>query len=154
MLKFEGIQSDGHLSNNKNIDKDQKQQIEESLRRLAIYCHNTSIPKSCDNWSDFFSRLKTFWDDRLRHIKRLRLVICGSSPSFIINSILSDSAFYNRSTHQICLEPFGLDDVKEFLEINIGAKEAMVAALTVGGVCEYLKIVKNQTTSTVHELAV
>jgi hypothetical protein len=96
------------------------------------------------NYQDsFLSELKPFWDDDLRKNKRLRIVISGSSPSFIVGQFMSNSAFYNRSEHLIHLKAFDLIEINEYLSQK-GPREVLMAALTTGGVCEYLKQVKDE----------
>ena len=90
--------------------------------------------------SDFFSRLKPFWDDLWRHNQNLKIIFCGSAPSFIVNQVLSDRALYNRNVESFHLQPFSLFEIKQFLgEDKIGAREAMLAQLCLGGIPEYLK---------------
>jgi hypothetical protein len=95
------------------------------------------------NYQDaFLSELKPFWDDDLRKNPELRIVISGSAPSFIVGQFMSNSAFYNRSENLIHLKPFNLIEMGEYLHQN-GPREVLLAALTTGGVCEYLKQVKD-----------
>lgn len=95
--------------------------------------------------SDFLASLKPFWDDSWRHNKNLRLVLCGSSPSFIMGEILSDKALYGRSLEQFHLQPFHLIEIRDFLGGDkIGLREVMLATLTVGGIPEYLKKFKQK----------
>lgn len=95
--------------------------------------------------SDFLASLKPFWDDSWRHNKNLRLVLCGSSPSFIMGEILSNKALYGRSLEQFHLKPFNLVETRGFLGgEKVGAREAMLAMLTVGGIPEYLKRLKRK----------
>ena len=68
-----------------------------------------------NNSDDLLSEFKPYWDDALRHNPRLRVVISGSSPSFIVNQFLASRAMYNRSNHMMKLEPFGLAEIKAFL---------------------------------------
>ena len=89
---------------------------------------------------DLLSELKPWWDDILRHNTRLRIVISGSSPSFIVNQFLASSALYNRSNHMMKLEPFGLGEIQQFL--GTAARETMLAAIAVEGIPEYLKQIK------------
>lgn len=96
------------------------------------------------NYSDeLLAELKPFWDDVLRHNPHLRVVLSGSSPSFIVNQFLSSSALYNRSNHMMKLEPFELHETA--LLLGKGARETLLAAIAVGGVPEYLKQVKAGT---------
>lgn len=98
----------------------------EEVQWLAAYSGN------------FFAELKPFWDDKWRHNKKLRIVFSGSSPSFLLNQFLADKALYNRSQHQIALQPFSLHETSLFLG-RIGAREKLLAAMVVGGVPEYLR---------------
>jgi uncharacterized protein len=94
------------------------------------------------NYGDnFLSEFKPFWDDTLRHNPRLRVIVAGSAPAFIVNQFLSNSAMYNRSNHMLKLEPFGADEIAQFLKK--GPRENLLAAIAVGGIPEYLKQLKN-----------
>jgi hypothetical protein len=88
---------------------------------------------------EFFSELKQVWDNRWRRNPRLVLVLCGSSPSFIVNQLLSDKAFYNRAGFEIPLKPFTLEETAEFLGPRVSRSESLWAHLSCGGIPEYLK---------------
>lgn len=87
---------------------------------------------------EFIADLKYVWDNRLRHNPELLLVLCGSSPSFMINHVVNSKALYNRSNYEIHLQEFTLAEAKEYLGKR-SFREVMDAYLTVGGVPEYLK---------------
>ncbi len=95
--------------------------------------------------SDFFSELKPIWDNKLRHNRELILVFCGSSPSFIMKELVSDKAFYNRSHEEIHLKEFSLREVREFLGKIRSFHEILFAYLLVGGIPEYLKYLKKES---------
>ncbi len=88
---------------------------------------------------EFFSELKQVWDNHWRRNKGLILVLCGSSPSFIIHQLLSDKAFYNRAGFEIPLKPFNLLETQEFMGKDKSLSEVLSAHLTCGGIPEYLK---------------
>jgi AAA+ ATPase superfamily predicted ATPase len=90
---------------------------------------------------DFLSEFKPFWDDHLRHNPRLRVIVSGSAPAFIVNQFLSTSAMYNRSNHMLRLEPFDINEINEYL--GKGLRETLLAAIALGGIPEYLKQVKS-----------
>ncbi len=92
---------------------------------------------------DFLAQLKPFWDDIYRKNENLRIVLCGSSPSFVIGQFMNNMAFYNRSENLIHLPPFDLMETKAFLSPK-SPREVMLAAITTGGICEYLKQIKNE----------
>lgn len=91
----------------------------------------------------FISALKYVWDNRLRHNPTLRMVLCGSSPSFMINEVIHSRALYNRSQQEMCLQPFTLDETRLFLP-KLSHHDIVLAHLTVGGVPEYLKYFRNE----------
>lgn len=84
------------------------------------------------------SALKYVWDNEWRRNPQLVVVLCGSSPSFMVNKILHSKALYNRSQHEIPLQELSLAETKEFLKKR-SPQEVLDAYLTVGGVPEYLK---------------
>jgi AAA+ ATPase superfamily predicted ATPase len=89
--------------------------------------------------SHLVAGLKYIWDNYFRQNKSLILVLCGSSPSFIINKVLHSRALYNRSQHEIHLQEFTLHEARAFLGSKRSNREVMDAYLTVGGIPEYLK---------------
>lgn len=90
------------------------------------------------------SDLKYIWDNEFRHNPELILVLCGSSPSFMINKVLQSKALYNRSQHEIALKPFSLKETREYLS-QYPLKDVMDAYLSVGGIPEYLKRLKQES---------
>ncbi len=90
------------------------------------------------NYEDrFIDELKYAWDNIFKHKQGLVLILCGSSPSFIINNVLHSKALHNRSTFEIPLREFSLKETKQILQPRPD-REVMDAHLTVGGIPEYL----------------
>ncbi len=87
---------------------------------------------------DFLAELKPIWDDKWRHNPKLRIVISGSSPSFIARQFMSSNAIYNRSDHHIYVNPFKPYEAKAMLP-DRGMREALLAILLVGSIPGYLK---------------
>ena len=86
----------------------------------------------------FISELKYVWDNYFRHNPDLLLILCGSSPSFMLEQVVHSRALYNRSQYEINLRELNLIEAKEFLK-NRSNREVLDAYLTVGGVPEYLQ---------------
>jgi hypothetical protein len=84
---------------------------------------------------------KPYWDDYLRHNPKLRVILSGSSPSFIVSQLLSTSAMYNRSNHMLELKPFEPGEIREYLQK--GPRETLLATIAFGGIPEYLKQIKH-----------
>lgn len=56
--------------------------------------------------SDLISDLKCVWDNHFGKKKNFKLILCGSSPSFIQKEVIRSKTLYNRSEHIIFLQPF------------------------------------------------
>jgi AAA+ ATPase superfamily predicted ATPase len=92
---------------------------------------------------DFVADLKYFWDNSFRKIPGFLLVLCGSSPSFMINRVIRSKALYNRSYHSINLQPFTLKETLSFLGEAFSPYQRLEAFLTVGGIPEYLNYLRS-----------
>jgi AAA+ ATPase superfamily predicted ATPase len=94
--------------------------------------------------TELISDLKYVWDNYFSKNKNLVLILCGSSPSFIIDSIISSQALYNRSQFIIHLQPFSFNEVCRYFKNQRANFEMMDLLLSVGGVPEYLRYFKNK----------
>jgi uncharacterized protein len=88
--------------------------------------------------STLISELKYVWDNYFRYNPELIILLCGSSPSFMIDQVIHSKALYNRSQHEIHLKEFTISETKLFLK-NRSVREIFDAYLTIGGIPEYLK---------------
>ena len=87
-----------------------------------------------------------YWNQHWSNDKRIKLIVCGSSASWIIDKIIHNKGgLYNRITKQIWLEPFNLPQTKEYLH-TIGAKlnhrQILLLYMVTGGVPYYLSQVE------------
>src|SRR3989338_3017730 len=95
------------------------------------------------NYKDnFINQLKVAWDNNFRRNSQIIVILCGSSPSFMIKQVLHSKSFYNRSQHEIHLQELSVVEVKQFFK-NRSNRETMNAYLTIGGIPEYLKRIEN-----------
>lgn len=164
IVKFEGLE-----------DQPQASQIEHCLSLLSEYTQNSHIKKiKLTQWTEFFDELVPFlskgrwtlyfeevqwlanyetsfiaalkyaWDNHLRHNPQLLIVLCGSSPSFMVSQVVQSKALYNRSQYVLHLKEFSLLEMQAFLKTKTN-REVLDAALSVGGVPEYLKWVKKES---------
>lgn len=105
----------------------------------TIYFEETQWLANYEN--NFVAELKYVWDNFFRHNRKLILVLCGSSPSFMLKHVVQSKALYNRSQYEISLREFNLAETKLFLN-KYEDLDVLNAYLTVGGVPEYLKWLK------------
>lgn len=97
-----------------------------------------------DYKENFISELKFAWDNYFKNKDGLLLILCGSSPSFMINQVIHSKSLYNRSQHELHLKEFTLQETAEYLRSK-SQRETMDAYLTVGGIPEYLKWCKTSS---------
>lgn len=173
VFKFEGIQPDQSVK--RTFQEELNFQISQCCKRLAKYTGQIAYSHlALTSWTDFFelllpyvkdravilyfeeiqwlsnysdrftAEIKPIWDDHLRHNSKLRLVFSGSAPSFISKQFLKSSALYNRSTVHIALNEFSLATTRKFLS-KLSEQEALIAHLMIGGIPEYLKVLKNSS---------
>jgi AAA+ ATPase superfamily predicted ATPase len=91
------------------------------------------------------SDLKYVWDNYWTKNNKLLLILCGSSPSFLINSVLLSKALYNRSQHDFPIKELSIEDSSQILGINKSTIEKLDAYLLVGGIPEYIKYLKTES---------
>lgn len=164
LLKFEGIEG-----------YDQYHQQRLVMQQLSEYFKQPLLRKiNIDNWIDVFQHihnytkkniwtiyfeemqwlsnykanfvgeLKYAWDNFFRHNPNLVVILCGSATSFMINNVVRSKALYNRSQYEIHLQEFSLKEAKMFFEKS-HMKDVMDAYLCVGGIPEYLKRLKENS---------
>ncbi|MES2199162.1 MAG: ATP-binding protein [Chlamydiota bacterium] len=91
-----------------------------------------------DYQDDFVSELKFAWDNYFKNKENLLLILCGSSPSFVINQVIHSKSLYNRSQEELHLKEFSLSETAEYLSSR-SKREVLDAYLSIGGIPEYLK---------------
>jgi AAA+ ATPase superfamily predicted ATPase len=96
---------------------------------------------------EFISELKQAWDNTLRRNPRLVVVLCGSAPSFMLGKVLRSKALYGRVFKEIHLRPFPLSDTAAFIGGSRSAFDVMDAQLALGGIPEYLKLVREESST-------
>jgi len=85
------------------------------------------------------SELKLAWDNEFKQNSELLIVLCGSSPSFMVGNVLRSKALHNRAMQELRVTPLPFPDARKLLSPEISTKEACDAYLLVGGIPEYLK---------------
>jgi len=165
ILKFEGIQNENqHYQIKRCLDQLSNYTGNKLYRELEYSKWYQFFDKLCEvleghrgeltlyfeevQWlacynTEFISELKYFWDNRLKNLSGLLLILCGSSPSFMINKVLRSKALYNRSLFEVPVKPFNIQQVKLFLGSKYSKEDVLEAFLTIGGIPEYLKYLKH-----------
>lgn len=94
---------------------------------------------------DLISDLKFAWDNYFRTNPKLKLILCGSSTSFMVKKVVLSRALHNRSLHELPVRPFSLRDTYRFLGHSYSKRSVLDAYLTLGGIPEYLKYIKKHS---------
>lgn len=96
--------------------------------------------------SGFLPAFENFWNTYCTSRIDLIVVICGSAASYMIKKIIRNrGGLHNRITRKIKLEPFKLEEVKEFFtykKIDLPDIEILKIYMALGGVAEYLEYVQ------------
>jgi len=93
-----------------------------------------------------------YWNQYWSNEKRIKLIVCGSSASWIINKIINNKGgLHNRITRKIQLNPFKLKDTKIFLESNgikLNNEQVTQLYMVTGGVPYYLAGIRKGRSAT------
>lgn len=92
--------------------------------------------------SRFLQALDYYWNTKWVENSRIRLIVCGSAASWIIENIVNNKGgLHNRITAQMRLEPFSLGEARDFLKyrgIRLNDKQVLALYMALGGVPHYL----------------
>ncbi len=92
--------------------------------------------------SKLLQNLDYYWNLHWSSNSKIKLVVCGSSASWIIDKIIHNKGgLHNRITREIHLSPFTLKETKEFLESkNIFLDQSQIVSvyMLTGGIPFYL----------------
>ncbi|MES2198546.1 MAG: ATP-binding protein [Chlamydiota bacterium] len=92
--------------------------------------------------SRLIQALDYYWNRHWSQDSRIKLIICGSSASWIIKNIINDKGgLHNRLTKTILLDPMNLKETKNLLQkmdIRLNNKHITEIYMVTGGVPFYL----------------
>ena len=97
--------------------------------------------------SKFINALEYFWNNWAYYRSDIKLIICGSATSWMLNKIINArGGLHNRVTHKILVSPFTLHETE--LYFNAGGfdyerTEIIDCYMAVGGVAYYLSLFEN-----------
>lgn len=101
--------------------------------------------------SKLLQALDHFWNHYWSNDARIKLVICGSSASWIINKIINNKGgLHNRVTKKMLLKPFTLQEAKKFLSaqgVKLNNWQVAQIYMATGGVPFYLSFTEKGQSS-------
>lgn len=102
--------------------------------------------------SNLLQTLDYYWNQYWSNDSRIKLVICGSAASWIIDNVVNNKGgLHNRITKNIHLEPLNLPETKGFLKgrgILLNNKQIVDLYMSMGGIPYYLNQVEKGMSST------
>ncbi len=114
-----------------------------SGRRDPMVIFLDELPWLASPRSRLLESLDHVWNRRLSKLKNLRLVVCGSAASFMMDKIINaKGGLHNRITKRVRLQPFTLAETEAFLtsrNIRFGRRQVLEIYLALGGIPHYLK---------------
>lgn len=105
-----------------------------------------AVPKS-----KLLQALDHYWNHYWSNDSRIKLVICGSSASWIINKIINNKGgLHNRITRKILLKPFTISETKKFLfeqGVRFTNRQVIQIYMVTGGIPFYLSFIEKGQSS-------
>ncbi|MBO7378380.1 MAG: AAA family ATPase [Bacteroidales bacterium] len=92
--------------------------------------------------SNFISGLEHFWNSWASWRDDIKLIVCGSATSWIINNLIKNrGGLHNRVTHKIPVKPFTLRECQLYFDakgFRLSTKQIAECYMVLGGVPFYL----------------
>jgi AAA+ ATPase superfamily predicted ATPase len=119
---------------------DAMRQVEEKNKPIFLFFDE--FPWMATKKSLLLQTLDHYWNHVWSDDRRIKLIICGSASSWIINKIVNNKGgLHNRVTKNIRLEPFNLKETKDYLtHLNISLNNSHIIHIymVTGGIPYYL----------------
>lgn len=128
----------------------QLEQYLESLPKGRKIVFIDEMPWMETSRSHFINGLEHFWNSWAANRDDIKLIVCGSATSWIINKIIKNrGGLHNRVTHTIPLYPFTLRECEQYFKaqkMGLERRQIKECYMIYGGVPFYLsKIRKNES---------
>jgi len=114
--------------------------------RLLIFIDE--MPWMDNKKSDFVPAFEHFWNGWASGQKNIMLIVCGSAASWITKKIFRNKGgLYNRTTRQIALKPFTLQECKEYFSsrgVVMNTQDLIESYMIFGGIPYYLRMIEKR----------
>ena len=115
-----------------------------SKQKVVIFLDE--IPWMATPKSGLLEALDYYWNRYWVEDKRIKLIICGSAASWIIDNVLHDTGgLHNRVTLRMPLEPFTLSETKAYLaykQVHYSNEQILTLYMCLGGIPFYLNFIE------------
>lgn len=114
-----------------------------SLNKSTVVVFLDELPWIDTPRSNFLSAFSLFWNNWDQKETILKLIVCGSSTTWMVNKLIGDKGgLYGRITRPIYLAPFTLRETELFLNeiknMGYGRKQILDVYMIFGGIPYYL----------------
>lgn len=114
-----------------------------SLEKNRVVVFLDELPWIDTPRSNFLSAFSLFWNNWNQNDIKLKLVVCGSSTSWMVDKLIGNKGgLYGRITRSIYLSPFTLKETESFLNevkmMDYGKKQVLDTYMILGGIPYYL----------------
>ncbi len=120
--------------------------INKQEKNKKIILFFDELPWMATKKSMLLQGLDYYWNQFWSNDQRVKLIICGSSASWIIHKVINNKGgLHNRITRKIFLEPFTLSETRKFLEnqkIQLNNQQILMIYMVTGGVPYYLSYIE------------
>lgn len=127
-----------------------KTQLEKVKGKKVIFIDE--LPWFDTKKSDFITGLEWFWNSWASSQENLKLIVCGSSASWMINKLIGNrGGLHNRVTNRMKIEPFTLAETELFLEsktIKLDRYQIANLYMVMGGIPFYLEQISKGMSAT------
>lgn len=114
------------------------------LQKVILFIDE--LPWMATKRSRLLQALDYYWNQYWSKDKRIKLVVCGSSASWIIKNIIHNKGgIHNRYTKSLLIKPFTLQETVDFLKsrgIKLSNNQILLIYMAIGGVPHYLDKLK------------
>jgi predicted AAA+ superfamily ATPase len=102
--------------------------------------------------SDLITALDYFWNTWASARNDIKLIVCGSSASWMINNLLKNTkGLYNRITRHLKISPFTLAETAAYFDakrFQFDQKQVVEIYMALGGIPYYLDVVRGEESAT------
>lgn len=123
---------------------DELQTYLESLPKGRKVVFIDELPWLDTTRSRFMAALEHFWNGWADARNDVKLIVCGSSTSWMIDNIINNrGGLHNRKTHQIYVAPFTLEESEQYFKqygFGYRRKEIAECYMVMGGVAYYYSL--------------
>lgn len=126
--------------------EDLTQAIAKVHKKTKVVLFLDEFPWMATKRSKLLTALELYWNRYWVFDARVKLIICGSATSWIIEKIINNKGgLHNRVTRTISLSPFSLAETEKFLETNqirLNRRQILDLYIVFGGVPLYWTYVR------------